>query len=355
LSFAVRCVDRKLICGSAPQEGTLMRKKLLAGFASLMLLTAALSGCIKPNITGHTPYAPDSGPVYVDPGVAPVPAPVVGVIVSDIPETALQTRDRYLLVGINAYPGCPLEGCINDTSTVAAYLKEVIGAKDTEIVVLTDEQATSANVKRWLLWLVQDARPGDKRLYHFSGHGAEFDGGGRPTVGSQPDGLNQVECTVDFDWTPEHMIQDWEFNQIFSVIPEGVLFAWISDSCHSGDLDRLVLKPGIKVRARSYPLIPPAIKARLATKRSLRALYKPAPLNLAYVAGCDYNQTSADVRDATGAYGAATHYFVAQLRLTPNASVKDNVLAARVVMRADQFDQVLQYSDKRADKPFLKP
>ncbi len=341
-----------------------MRKKFFAAVVTLFLLPLFLTGCTKPNLAGHTPYVAEQGgsveEPYVPPAATTTTAPIldVGTALEDydiLPEKAPTTRNRYLLVGLNTYPGAGLQGCVNDVHSMAAFCKEMLGAKDEEIVILTNGQGTAKNIKKWLGWLVADARPNDKRLYHFSGHGAEFDGGGGPVVGAQPDGLNQVQCTIDFDWTAPHMIQDWELNVIFSRVGEGVICCVLSDSCHSGNLDRVIPPPGvISMTARSYPNIPPEIKARLEAKRSARAVYKPNKLHAAFVSGCDYNQTSADVRDQTGAYGAATHYFIDQVRKNPTASLKDNIIACRKTMKANQFDQVLQYAGLNVDQPFMK-
>ena len=143
--------------------------------------------------------------------------------------------NRALLVGINAYPGNELNGCVNDVKDMADFLVKYCNFQYGDIRLLVDERATTDGIKVRLGWLLNGLRPGDRVLFHYSGHGAQV-----PTRNPQGevDGLDEVICPVDFDWTDDHMIRDKDFHSMFSTIPEGVEFVWVSDSCHSQDLSR---------------------------------------------------------------------------------------------------------------------
>ncbi len=51
--------------------------------------------------------------------------------------------NKAVLVGINEYPGCPLEGCVNDVSDMAQFLTSKCGFAPRDIRLVTDAQATT--------------------------------------------------------------------------------------------------------------------------------------------------------------------------------------------------------------------
>jgi hypothetical protein len=97
------------------------------------------------------------------------------------------------------------------------------------IRLLTDVRATKTAIVERLNLLVSGARPRDRLVFHYSGHGAQM-----PTrnPAAEVDKLDEVICPVDFDWSDEHAIRDKDFYKIFAAVPDGVEFIWISDSCH---------------------------------------------------------------------------------------------------------------------------
>lgn len=62
--------------------------------------------------------------------------------------------NRALLVGINAYPGNELRGCINDVTDMADHLVKSCGFKVEDIRLLVDERATTVGIRERLEWLV---------------------------------------------------------------------------------------------------------------------------------------------------------------------------------------------------------
>jgi len=260
--------------------------------------------------------------------------------------------NRALLVGINAYPGCPLAGCVNDVQHMAEFLVSAHGFQESDIRLLTDARATTGAILDRLAWLVGGVQAGDRILFHYSGHGATF--AGRNAAG-EVDGVDDVICPVDFDWSPERMIADFQFVRIFEAMPPGVLFNWISDSCHSGHLDRQM--PAPVIRPRAFP-VPADMAWRVRTARA-RGL---APrgivgelLDVGFVSGCSSDQTSADTWIDGEAQGALTGYLLKQLKVLPSESpLKEIVAVTAAALNRDGYDQVPQADGARAGMPFLE-
>src|SRR5438477_10096859 len=90
--------------------------------------------------------------------------------------------NRALLVGINAYPGNELHGCVNDVTDMAEFLVGHLGFDESDIRLVTDGRATATAIRERLRWLLGGVKPGDRLVFHYSGHGAQFpirDDGGR--------------------------------------------------------------------------------------------------------------------------------------------------------------------------------
>jgi hypothetical protein len=130
--------------------------------------------------------------------------------------------------------------------------------------------------------------------------------------------MDNAICPVDFDWTEPHMLAGRQFKQLFAAVPKGVEFVWISDSCHSGALERTIPGPSASPTLQRF-LVPPADLAW----RAICALEKAiAPtdfvhaldgVNLALVSACKSDQTAADARFAGRPNGALTYYLLQAL------------------------------------------
>ena len=255
--------------------------------------------------------------------------------------------DKILIVGINQYPGCPLPDCVLDAQRAKTFAEDREGADERmyNTVRLVDRDATTEAILTALDWLVYSVQPGDRLLFWYSGHGAQV-----PTNDpAEPDGLAEVICPVDFDWSPGRMITDQQFVNIFGAVPPGACFNWVSDSCHSGGLSR-ELKPYRLLRA--YPLPPPAKMA--ARLKNLQAQgRKPHVrrnlLNVGYVSGCRSDQTSA----STGNGGALTTNLLAILhRDSPATPLVQVVKDTAALIHEKGYDQDPQAEGARANCPF---
>jgi len=200
--------------------------------------------------------------------------------------------NRALLVGINNYPTSPLRGCVNDITDMANFLVSAVNFDKAEIRLLVDERATTDAIKERISWLTSGLKSGDRIFFHYSGHGAQYaprDANGNVTS------LHDVICPVDFDWSPQRMITDIDFKNLFANIPPGVEFNWVSDSCHSGDLARAILPENC--RPRLFPT-PADLQWRIDTaiSQGIKSLGLGVieHLNGALLAGCQSTETSAD-------------------------------------------------------------
>ena len=272
---------------------------------------------------------------------------------------------KAVLVGINAYDGCPLDGCVNDANDVKKFLIEKHGFDPANIKILLDSKATTEAIKEALVWLTSGLKAGDIIAFWYSGHGAQT-----PNP-NEADGLSECICPVDFDWSRERMITDKDLVEIFSTIPEGVIFNWGSDSCHSGDLDRdfkivSQQKRGFFPRlwrrmfgtprkaSKSMPVpfhIAGAIrKARINAKNMTP---KSMGLNVGFLAGCRSDQTSADTEVNGRPCGALTHYFLKNWADALSLAI----ICSKIIQdfAQDGYDQIPCAEGSRRDRPWLKP
>jgi len=263
--------------------------------------------------------------------------------------------DKALLVGINKYPGSPLAGCVNDITDMANFLVDNCHFRSEDIRLLVDARATTREIFARLQWLA-DSRPGDRVLFHYSGHGAQVPA--RSDSG-EVDGLYEVICPVDFDWSPGRMITDKQFAELFEKMPQGVKFNWLSDSCHSGDLDRDIAPApnGAEVLGyRRYP-VPADIAWRQRAARdkhlaSYRAMVG-GKLDVGFVGGCQSDQTSADASFKNRPNGAFTYFFLKTIKKMPGDPLTQVVPSVTDALRHAGFSQVPYVSGARVGLPFL--
>lgn len=223
-------------------------------------------------------------------------------------------KDRALLVGINDYPPpfSSLEGCVNDVVDMANFLVEFCNFRTRDIRLVTDRRATRKAIVQRLYWLVGDLQAGDRILFHFSGHGAQV--ANRNEESDEVDGLDEIICPADFDWTPDRYVADDLFSKIFSSVPDGVEFVWISDSCHSGDLSR-----GCS-RARRIDA-PADLRWREKSGYLPYRRIGDSSTKATLVSACQSNQTASDASFDGRANGAFTYCLLNALRYPPSLRI----------------------------------
>jgi hypothetical protein len=237
---------------------------------------------------------------------------------------------KAFLVGINRYPDPRnnLKGCVNDVLLMAKTLRERFGfTGPTDIKLLTDERATTANLRKGLEGLVAGASPGDTLVFHYSGHGAQV----RDVDGDElSDNLDEILCPYDLDWN--HPFADDDLAEICRDVPKGTLFTVILDCCHSGTGLRNFLRPDLPIRYKFLPA-PVEVRHRSEPRIENRGIDRSVTMigpdkalpvrrfgislsktNAVLIAGCRSDQTSADAWIDGDYHGALTYYLWRSLR-----------------------------------------
>lgn len=217
--------------------------------------------------------------------------------------------NRALLVGINKYSSQPLSGCVNDVLDVAAYLEGHRRFAEDAVEMLLDERATKRAIMRALRDLIEEARPGDHLLFHYSGHGTQM-----PTTASdEPDGLDEVLCPVDFNWSDATAIKDDDLSALLRTLPAGVSMTCILDACHSGDSHRELTRP--RVHRKRFLAPPPDVARKLRRRRrGPRPLRGTGESRAVILAACASNELAVDAVFDERPNGAFTYHLLRTLR-----------------------------------------
>ncbi|MEM3794112.1 MAG: caspase family protein [Candidatus Bathyarchaeia archaeon] len=296
-------------------------------------------------------------------------------------------RKKALLVGINKYriPGADLSGCVNDVTNIRDVLLKHFGFTVPEIRVIVDERATKKNIMDRLRWLVDGAKPGDKLLFHFSGHGSQI----RDREGDElKDHMDEILCPHDMDWDGTFITDD-ELRELFGTLPDGVVLDVILDCCHSGTGTREAIvyagemgsegaweqgcggegvqrsggagergsrgAEGIRGQTRIVPrfLRPPVdiecrVEDDLPIRRILRGSGSGVQMKHVLYAACRDNQTAADAYIG-GRYNGAFTYFLCRRLRDANGDVTRGELVRRVreSLRYHGFGQIPQLEGPR--------
>jgi hypothetical protein len=270
----------------------------------------------------------------------------------------MMTRKAFL-VGINRYPDPRnnLKGCVNDVLLMAKTLREQYSfTGPSDVKLLTDERATTANIRKGLEGLVAGAAPGDSLVFHYSGHGSQV----RDIHGDElSDNLDEILCPYDLDWNDP--FTDDDLANICGEVPKGTLFTVILDCCHSGTGLRNFLRPDLPIRYKFLPA-PVEIRHRSETRIESRGIDRSVTMtgpdkalpvrrfgisltktNAVLIAGCRDDQTSADAWIDGDYHGALTYYLWRSLRDGKWKETYRKLIAATGAALADHnFDQVPQ-------------
>ena len=88
------------------------------------------------------------------------------------PVLAQAAGTSALVIGINDYTAVPsLDGAANDAQDIAAALSR---NGTSRVLLLTNRDATKANIVNAWNTLVRDAEPGDTIFVTYAGHGAQL-------------------------------------------------------------------------------------------------------------------------------------------------------------------------------------
>ena len=292
--------------------------------------------------------------------------------------SAFANAETYaLIIGINDYPepldaeGKPLKddegnvisddlfGCVNDAKFWKEMLTKNFGAKEANVHMLTDAQATEANFIKEFRWLIQSAKPGDRVFFSYSGHGAQVKLDDQP---EETDGLTEVICLIDI------LIPDNFFGDVAKSFRDaGVDATFVFDSCFSGGIDRDAGKskyvsrnkrvPADRLTARQRSNHLTAIEQAEMTNmvRINRAIAKGSYV---FLQASQEDQTSSDVqwRDGSPSYGAFTYFVRESLMASPTLTIQQLLDKVKTTLKDWEFEQIpkAEYSDaNRPKKPVV--
>jgi hypothetical protein len=137
-----------------------------------------------------------------------VPAPQLSYPVTKCPVFAL-------VIGINNYQdgsARTLRGCVNDSNTVFAYLKDTLHVPETNIVLLQNEQATRKQIlDTFESHFINNPAitRGNAIIFYFAGHGSRQ---GAPVDWHSED--NAVETICPYDVGKASGIPDYTFTHL---------------------------------------------------------------------------------------------------------------------------------------------
>jgi hypothetical protein len=265
---------------------------------------------------------------------------------------------KALCVGINKFRNFPhfaLNGCVNDAKDMAAMLKELRGFRATDITVMTDANATKANIMTKLKALVAEANAGKLSyiVFSFSSHGTQT----QDKSGDEVDGMDEAFVPYDIaqkgnDWDPNRIISDDEFHDLFEQLPDTCTLEAYLDTCHSGTgFKALWIRPRY-IPPPSEPLLGKSKKVRGFTmKRASKRKGKKeatteadvkAAKNIILWTGCRSNQTSADAYFNGRYNGAFTYNYVKVMRGSGGTLPREQVITNVRQLLAGQFEQIPQ-------------
>jgi hypothetical protein len=175
---------------------------------------------------GHRPGLPSRPPAI--PSAAAVPLP--------------PNKRFALLVGISDYPGSDEDlggGPLNDVALMKNLLVTKLEFPEENIVMLTDAQATRANIIRAFLTHLGQAGKDGVAVFYYSGHGGQVKNTGDDP---EPDGLDEVLVVRSSQEGKVSLLVDDELGVLAGLLQtDRVLF--ILDNCYSGTGTRGVARP----------------------------------------------------------------------------------------------------------------
>lgn len=266
---------------------------------------------------------------------------------------------RALCVGINKfknYPSATLQGCVPDANNMSSLLQKLLGFTASDITLLTDANATKANIIENLKSMVDGARAGkfSYLVFSMSSHGTQV-----PDLdGDEPDRADEAFCPHDLAqagnaWDRRHIILDDELRDLCIQLPRNVLLEVYLDTCHSGSGLKAV---DMLLDRKPRYLPPPSLEAfqEVDGRRSRglgRALLEKGIVHHILWAACRADQTSADANIAGGWHGAFTYYFCKEMIACNNKLSRAQVLAkVRADLDAGGYTQIPQLETEATNR-----
>jgi len=278
---------------------------------------------------------------------------------------------KALIVGINDYApigsgGPDLNGCVNDARDMANTLV-ICGFAPAQIRILTNQNATRANILNYLKSLVSNSVKGDSIVFYYSGHGTRV-----ANIGAdlEIDGLDEAICPHDY--ASAGVIRDDDFKTVLSKLKAGVNMEVIFDCCHSGTGTRkmdLALDMDFSYEAARF--IPPMLEdefymtyaseiplSKSSKKQTFttKALVPVAGVNHTLWAASKDSQVSMEGNMSGQIRGYFTYHFCKILRATNGNIVRKTldkqIAMALAAMGAAQINQTESMTSEFSQKIF---
>jgi metacaspase-1 len=258
---------------------------------------------------------------------------------------------RALCIGINNYPGTAndLNGCINDAND----WKNERQKRGFKVEVLLDDKAKKVDMIAALEKLIAPLKKGDLAVFTYSGHGTWVP----DKDDDESDQRDEALCPYDI--MSKQFLTDDEMYEIFKKRKRGSKIIFISDSCHSGTVAR-VLEP---MDAEPLPTAKPRFldpsvflsEAELSTTRRgvimERGLTKKKPNTALLMSGCQEKEYSYDARINNRPNGAFTYNALKILKDLPtDASFQDWHKAIRKSLPTNQYPQTPNFEASATQK-----
>ncbi|MBS1854552.1 MAG: caspase family protein [Acidobacteria bacterium] len=246
----------------------------------------------------------------------------------------MSTRSA-LCVGVNKfhnYPGAALQGCVADANNMSLLLQKLLGFTSGDITLLTDEQATKANIVKHLKEMIAGAKANkfSYLVFSLSSHGTRVP----DREGDEVDHQDEAFCPHDLaekggEWDRDHIIVDDELRDLFIQLPPNVLLEVYLDTCHSGtglrEIDMLLDR---KPRYLSPPTAKAFYRIQGTRFRGVsHALMEKGIVHHILWAACRDDQTSADANIGGSWHGAFTYFFCKEMMACKNQLSRAQVLA----------------------------
>ena len=192
------------------------------------------------------------------PRLKPFLLPVLLIACLAIPDRATAEVRRALLVGIDQYATSPaadsdrtasktsrrlwtnLQGSVNDVQIMREVLIRRFGFNSADILVLTNQQATRANIlSAFRRHLIDPVGPGDLSIVFYAGHGSRIYNSNSPELDRRDETIVPADANSNANPAVIVDIRDKEWDRLFTqVLDRGAKLTAIFDSCHSGSISR---------------------------------------------------------------------------------------------------------------------
>lgn len=248
-------------------------------------------------------------------------------------------KKKAFCVGINDYPydGSDLNGCVNDANAWAELLVSHYDFAQNDVKLVTDAQATKANIVAGVKNLLSGAKSGDVLVFTNSSHGTYV----ADTSGDEPT-YDESLCPYDCG---DHLLVDDELRELFAGVAKGVHLVIISDSCFSGTVTRAAVAeviPGMRTPDdRRVRFLNPALRGAPVLENPWKALpkgkqkYPESKMKEVLLSGCTDKEYSYDALIG-GTYHGAMTYFALQAIKAANYKITYQQLQTRVNFLLDE-------------------